>query len=123
MKGVGMPEGRRRCWCQAVAIERRRESWKGAGEEEMASKCTYSALEGSGWPGVHEGMGSKCGGAVEWTGGESKVAEQPLLQPSHWTLEQKASNVGRCLFQRTTYPGGKRLKWAWAWALKEFKKV
>ena len=32
---------------------------------------------------------------MEWTGGEPKEAEQPMLQPSHWTLEQKASNVGR----------------------------
>ena len=90
-----MPEGRRRCWCQAAATERRRVSGKGAGEEEMASKCTYSALESSGWPGVHKGMGSKCGGAVERTGGEPKVVEQPLLHPGRWTLEQKASNIGR----------------------------
>ena len=48
----------------------------------MASKWSNSALAASGWPGVHEGTGSKCGGAVEWTGGEPKVAEQPLLQPS-----------------------------------------
>ena len=61
-----------------------RESGNGAEEEGMASN---SALEGSGWRGVQEGMGSKCGGAVEWTGGEPKVAEQPLLQPSRWTLE------------------------------------
>ena len=69
----------------AVA-ERRRESRKGAGEEEMASKCTYSALAASGWPGVHERMGSKCRGEVERTGGEPKVAEQPLLHPGRWTL-------------------------------------
>ena len=71
------------------------ESGKWAGVEEMASKCTYSALEASGWPGVHEGMGSKCVRAVEKTGGEPKVAEQPLLHLGRWTLEQKASNVGR----------------------------
>ena len=53
------------------------------------------ALEGSGWHGVREGTGSKCGEAVEWTGGEPKGAEQLLLQSSRWTLEQKASNVGR----------------------------
>ena len=53
------------------------------------------ALEGSGWRGVEEGTGSKCREAVEWMGGEPKGAEQPLLQPSRWTLEQKASNVGR----------------------------
>ena len=74
---------------------RRGESRNRVEVEETANKCTYSALEGSGWPRVHEGMGSKCGGVVEWTGGELKVAEQPLLQPSRWTLEQKASNVGR----------------------------
>ena len=68
------------------------------------------ALEGSGWHGVGEGTGSKCGEAVEWTRGEPKEAEQPLLQPSRWTLEQKASNVGRCLFQRTTHLVGKRLQ-------------
>ena len=60
--------------------------------EEMASN---SALECSGWLGVQEGTGSKCGEVVEWTGGEPKGAEQPLLQSSHWTLEQEASNVGR----------------------------
>ena len=66
-----------------------------------------SALEGSGWHGVREGTGSKCGEAVEWTGGEPKGAEQPLLQPSRWTLKQRASNVGRCLFQRPTHLVGK----------------
>ena len=40
-------------------------------------------------------MGSKCGEAVEGPGSEPKGAEQPLLQPSRWTLEQEASNVGR----------------------------
>ena len=77
----------------AVA-ERRRERGKGVGEE-MASKCTYSALVGSGWPGVHEGIGSKCRGAVERTEGEPKVAKQPLLHPGRWTLEQNASNIRR----------------------------
>ena len=62
-------------WPKLVRAE---ESGNGAEVEKMASKCTYSALEGSGWPGVHEGMGSKCGGAVERMGGEPKVAEQPL---------------------------------------------
>ena len=51
-------------------------------------------LEGSGWCGVEEGTGSKCGEAMEWTSDEPKGAEQPLLQPSRWTLEQKASKVG-----------------------------
>ena len=54
---------------------RARESRNGAGAEETASKCAYSALEASGWRGVHEGTGSKCGGAVEWMGGEPKVTE------------------------------------------------
>ena len=45
------------------------------------------ALEGSGWHGVGEGMGSKCGEAMEWTGDEQKGVEQPLLQPSRWTLD------------------------------------
>ena len=49
----------------AVRVE---ESGNGAGAEETASKCTYSALEASGWPGVHEGTGSKCGG--QWSGQE-----------------------------------------------------
>ena len=66
---------------------RRRESGKSAEEEKIASKWNYSTLEGCGWLGVHEGMGSMCRGAVEWTGGEPKEAEQPLLQPSRWTLE------------------------------------
>ena len=48
------------------------ESGIGADEEGMASN---SALEGSGWRRVEEGMGSKCREAVEWTGGESKEAE------------------------------------------------
>ena len=94
-KGVGMPEGHRRCWCQAAATVRRRESGRGVEMENMASKCSNSALEGSGWHGVQEGTGSKCREAVEWTDGEPKGAEQLLLQPSYWTLEQKASNVGR----------------------------
>ena len=55
---------------------------------------SYSSLEGSGWRGVGEGTGSKCGEAVEWTGGELKGAEHPLLQPSRWTLKQRASNIG-----------------------------
>ena len=71
---------------------KRRESGIWAEGEEMGSNW---ALEGSGWHGVGEGTGSKCGEAVEWTGDEPKVAEQPLLQPSRWMLEQKASNVGR----------------------------
>ena len=71
-----------------------RESGIGAKEEGMASNL---ALEGSGRRGVREGTGSKCREAVEWTGGEPKEAEQPLLQPSRWTLAQGASNVGRCL--------------------------
>ena len=50
--------------------------------EEMGS---YLGLEGSGWRGVEEGMGSKCGEAVEWTGGEPKGAELPLLHSSCWT--------------------------------------
>ena len=54
-----------------------------------------SGLDGSGWHGVGEGTGSKCREAVEWTGGEPKGMEQPLLQPSRWTLKQRASNVGR----------------------------
>ena len=74
---------------------RRRESRKWAEEEKIASKCTYSAFEGCGWPEVQEGTSSKCGEAMEWTGGETKVVEQPLLHPSCWTLEQKASNIGR----------------------------
>ena len=41
------------------------ESENGAGEEKMDSKCSNSALEGSRWPGVQEGTGSKCGEAVE----------------------------------------------------------
>ena len=52
------------------------------------------ALEGSGWHGVGEGTGNKCGEAVEWTGGEPKEAEQLLLQPSRRMLDQEASNVG-----------------------------
>ena len=63
---------------------RRRESGKGAEMEKMASN---SALECSGWLGVREGTGNKCGEVVKWTGGEPKGAEQPLLQPNHWTLE------------------------------------
>ena len=51
-------------------------------------------LEGSGWRGVGEGTGSKCGEEVEWTGSEPKGAEQPLLQSSRWTPEQRAYNVG-----------------------------
>ena len=49
-----------------------------------------------------EGTGSKCVRVVEWTGGAPKVAEQPLLQSSHWTLEQKASNVERLHRTRPT---------------------
>ena len=45
--------------------------------------ASNSAVEGSGWLGVQEGKGSKCGEAVEWTGGEPKEAEQLLLQSSH----------------------------------------
>ena len=74
---------------------RAEESGNGAGAEKTPWQRSYSATTASGWPGVQEGMGSKCGGAVEWTGGEPKVAAQPLLQPSCWTLEQKASKVGR----------------------------
>ena len=51
------------------------ENGKRVEAEKMASKCTYFGLEGSGWPGVHEGMGSKCVRAAERTGGELKVAE------------------------------------------------
>ena len=64
--------GGRWMWLKSV---RAGESGNGAEVEKTASKCTLSALEGSGWPGVHEGTGSKCGGAVEWTGGELKVAK------------------------------------------------
>ena len=71
------------------------ESGKWAEAEKTPWQRSNSALAASGWPGVQEGTGSKCGEAVEWTGGEPKEAEQPLLQPSRWTLEQKASNVGR----------------------------
>ena len=86
---------------RAAEVSEGRESGIGAREEGMASN---SALDGSGWRGVEEGTGSKCGEVVEWTGGESKGAEQPLLQPSRWTLgvqrwtlAQGPSNVGRCL--------------------------
>ena len=77
----------------AVAV-RRGVSGKGVGAEEMASKWSNSALAASRWPGVHERMGSKCGGVVERMAGEPKVAEQPLLHQGRWTLEQNASNVG-----------------------------
>ena len=53
----------------------------------MPWQRSNSALVASGWPGVREGTGSKCGEAVDWTSGEPKGAEQLLLQPSHWTLE------------------------------------
>ena len=74
---------------------REEKSGNGAGAEKTLWQRSYSALAASGWLGVQEGTGSKCGEAVERTGGEPKGAEQPLLQPSRWTLEQKASNVGR----------------------------
>ena len=60
------------------------ESRLGTSGEEIG--C-YSSLEGRGWRGAKEGMGSKCGEVVEWTGDEPKGAEQPLLHPSHWTLD------------------------------------
>ena len=94
---VGVLGGRERSrqWqARRLKSVRGEESGKWTGAEEMASKCTYLALEASGWPGVHEGMGSKCVRVAERTGGEPKVAEQPLLHPGRWTLEQKASNVG-----------------------------
>ena len=81
----------RRWLTEAAEGSEGRESGKRVGEEKMGSN---SALASSGWLGVQEGTGSKCGEAMEWTGGEPKVAEQPLLQPSRWTLEQEASNVG-----------------------------
>ena len=87
---------------------------------------SYSSLEGSGWRGVGEGTGSKCGEAVEWTSSEPKGAEQPLLQPSCWTLDQEASNVGRWNRARPTLDAAyssvqraqlaKGYKRAWAWA-------
>ena len=89
---VSRPAKPRRRLTRAAEGSEGRESGKSAEMEKMASN---SALEGSGWRGVQEGTGSKCGEAVEWTGGEPKEAEQPLLQPSRWVLEQKASNVGR----------------------------
>ena len=91
-------------------------SGRGAGEEETASKWSYFGLEGSGWLGVDERMGSKCVQAVEGTGGEPKVAEQPLPLPGRWMLAQSTSNIGRCPCQRSTRQGGQRLKWAWALA-------
>ena len=89
---------------------------------------SYSSLEGSG---VGEGTGSKCREAVEWTGGEPKEAEQPLLQPSRWTPDQRVSNVGRWNRTRPTLDAtyssvqraqlAKGCKRAWAWA-KEVEK-
>ena len=61
-----------------------RESGKSAKEEKMGSNL---ALAASGCPGVQEGTGSKCREAVDWAGGDPKVAEQLLLQSSRWTLE------------------------------------
>ena len=95
-QGLVRRSAKSRRWLTRAAVgSEGGESGKWAGEEKMGSKWSNSALEGNGWPGVQEGMGSKCRGAVECTGGEPKVAEQPQLQPSRWTLKQKASNV-RC---------------------------
>ena len=86
-------QGRGRCVRQkSAAGSEGLESSFGADEEGTGSNLV---LEGSGWCGVEEGTGSMCGEAVEWTDGEPKGAEQPLLQLSRWTLEQRASNVGR----------------------------
>ena len=81
---MGLLEGRRsrggrQKWLMAVREE---ESGNGAGAEKTPWQRSYSTLAASGWPGVQEGTGSKCVQAAEGTGGEPKVAEQPLLQPS-----------------------------------------
>ena len=55
------------------------ESGLGDDGEKMGSNL---GLEGSGWRGVGEGTGSRCGEAVEWTGDRPKGAKQSLLQPS-----------------------------------------
>ena len=68
---------------------------------------------------------------MDWTGGERKEAEQPLLQPSRWTPDQRASNVGRWNRARPTLDAAyssvqraqlaKGCNKAWAWA-KEVEK-
>ena len=55
----------------------------------------HAALAASRWRGVVREWLVSGVRAVEWTEGELEVAEQQLLQLSRWTLEQKASNVGR----------------------------
>ena len=47
-------------------------------------------------------MGSKCGEAWDWTGGELEEAEQPLPTSSRWTHDQSTSNVGRQTIARPT---------------------
>ena len=100
---IGRRPARARRWLTQAAevspVRERLESGLGAGGEGMGS---YSSLEGSGLRGAKEGTSSKCREAVEWTGGEPKGAGQPLLQPSRWTLEQEASNVGRLHRARPT---------------------
>ena len=93
-----LSEGRRgqgggRCGRRkSVAGSEGLESGFSADKEKMGSNL---GLDGSGWRGVEELTGSKCEEVVEWTGGEPKGAKQPLLQPRHWTPEQRASNIGR----------------------------
>ena len=72
MGAVKGPARSGRWQVRAVEVSEGREIGFGADEEGMASNL---ALEGSGWCGVEEGTGSKCGEAVEWTAGEPKGAE------------------------------------------------
>ena len=86
MSGEGLGLVRRsrksRWWqVEAAKVSDRGESEGHPGVEETASKWSYFGLEGSGWLGVDERMGSKCVRAAERTGGEPKVAEQPLQLP------------------------------------------
>ena len=94
--GIGRRPARVRRWLTRVTkvrpVRERLESLFGADLEKIGS---YSSLECSGWRGAKEGAGSKCGEARDWTAGELEGAKQLLLPSSHWTPDQRASNVGR----------------------------
>ena len=58
-----------------LKLVRAGESGNGAGAKMTPWQRSYTALAASGWLGVHERMGSKYRGAMEWMGGEPKVVE------------------------------------------------
>ena len=93
MGGVRMPARSRRWQVWATKVSSCSERLESGFRVDLEKMGSYSSLEGSGWRGAKEGMGSKCGEARDWTASELDGAEQPLPS-SRWMPDQRASNVG-----------------------------